>query len=316
MLYPWQEKDYEQVCNSFSLGAFSSLLIYGAKQSGAAEFIHYFINFMLCQNPDNGTPCGVCTSCTLFLNDNHPDLITLQNENEEDKSKAIKVDQIRKLIDYAALSSHISKYKIIYLPDALLLNLNSANALLKILEEPPANCIFILYAESINRLLPTLLSRCFKYQLSIPAANDLLGVNLTGHGNSKFWLTYFNGEPFYDEPFNPEQLNLLISVLLKPSISNIFELSRQLDPKKIGMAVLLDFVFRWLSDLLIVKYGVMAKYFADYQESLQKLAVRLNLEKTFLLQDELIFLREWSEHPLNHKLQWENILLKYQQLFA
>lgn len=316
MLYQWQIADYENLVNSFKNTKPNAILITGGVNSGQNELVTELEKYILCTKPENGLACGECNSCILLREHNHPDIYTLEaEESEERKNSWIKVEQIRAVIEFAYRSNHISPYKLVIIPKAQELNVNSANALLKILEEPPRNCVFILQAASLNQLLPTIKSRCFKYQLALPTKEQALPlVNIAT--NREFWLTYFNGEPFFDVPFSDAQLTCLIATLSKPSVDNIFIASKDLDPKKVGMGALVEFMLNWLHDLISIASNIPATYFIAQQEQLASLAPRLNLENAFILQDELIFLSEWSNHPLNYKLQFENILFRYQQLYV
>ncbi len=316
MLYPWQESDYSALAESFSKRQFSALLVYAGINSGQNQLVQHLVQFMLCNQPNQLHACGVCNACILLRENNHPDYFVLcGDENEERRVAQIKVEQIRGLITFANRSQHISTHKVIVLPRMSELNLNSANALLKILEEPPSNCIFILQADNLNQVLPTIKSRCFKYQLSLPSwqqALELVAIKT----NAEFWLRYFNGEPFFEVPLSDKQLEQFQTSLLKPSIENIFALSKDLDPKKLGMKVLVEFLLKWLGDLAALKQAANLTYFAEQASALQHLMPRLNLTKLFNLQEDLVFLSQWHAHPLNHKLQFENILFKYQQLYV
>lgn len=314
MIYNWQHHDYQHLAASFQQGRLSALLLDGAKHSGYGELIQELVKFMLCLEPQANQACGKCSSCTLFELDNHPDYYVLTGESDEKKTAPIKVEQVRQVIEFAATSAHAANLKVIYLPDANQLNLNSANALLKILEEPPPQCRFILYASNKNRILPTIRSRCVDFRLSTPSVS--VAAQVVGElENKDFWLNYYDGEPFFVVPFTTEQFNCLLNCLLRPSIDNIFAVSKNLDPKKIGMAQLLDFIFKWLADLLALQQLAQANYFSAHQEQIKALLLRLNLDELFQFNQELVFLREWSEHPLNQKLQLEALLFKYQQLF-
>lgn len=316
MLFTWLQDDYKQLAASFIAGNFHALLVSGAARSGQQTLIDQLIQFMLCQSPQNNEPCGKCSACVLYHEHNHPDLFTLTADNsEERKTLQIKVDQIRDVIEFAHRSLHLAVKKIIYIPRLAELNISSSNALLKILEEPPSNCIFVLQADDIARVLPTIKSRCFKYQLHKPTHEQAL-AELKDVPNAKFWLKYFDGEPLFDVPFGHEQLDVLLATLQKPSIENIFALTKELDPKKIGIDIILEFIFKWLSDLIQVNQGSNANYFSTYGESLHSLAKRLDKDKFYNLQSDIVFLLGWSSHPLNHKLQLENLLFKYQQLYV
>lgn len=317
-MYSWHKQDYLNLAANIQKRNFGALLLHGAANSGRAELTNQLIQFALCQSPQDLQACGECSSCILWSEGNHPDIMLLAGDNsEERKSLQIKVEQVREVIDFASKSRHLSPRKIIHLPDALQLNLNSANALLKILEEPAPNCIFILQTNNINKLLPTIKSRCFKYQLAHPTWDEGLSVVRENNlDNAEFWLRYFNGEPLFIPPFESYELVQLKSALLRPSIDAIFALVKELDPKRVGMAHLLDFMLKWLSDLLLVRQGSDASYFVNETEAMQKLVVKINYDKFFNLQEDMVFLTLWSEHPLNHKLQFENILFKYQQIYV
>lgn len=315
MIYSWQQTDYQNLTEACLQGKLSALLLDGALNSGYAELIHKLIQFMLCLSPQTNQACGKCASCTLLELNNHPDYYVLSGETEEKKSAPIKIEQVRQAIEFAATSTHISTVKIIYIPNANELNLNSANALLKVLEEPPANCRFILYSTNKNRILPTIRSRCLDYHLAQPSFNDAVSV-LGNIENKDFWLQYHDGEPFFNIPFTSTQLSEFIACLSRPSIENIFSLSKNLDPKKIGMANLLDFILKWTSDLVIARQNGQVNYFADYQDNINMLIQRIDANAIFNFVEEILFLRQWSEHPLNQKLQLESMLFKYQQLFS
>lgn len=318
MLYPWQIDDYTNLVNAYNNRKFQTLLIYGAANSAPEEIVHKFIDYLLCVSPNGIEACGKCASCIIRHDSDHPDFYLLAaDESEERKTLLIKVEEVRKVTEFAMMSLHMANRKVIFLPDAGQLNLSSANALLKIIEEPPANCIFILQSANINKLLPTILSRCFKFLLKTPERKLALAyLQQEQLENAEFWLNYFSGEPVFDIPVSAEQLSLLQEGLLKPSVDNIFALSNELDPKKIGMAFWLDYLGKWLSDIARVKLGGSPAYFSTAHESLIKLVSRVNDEKLYALQDELVFLSEWTEHPLNHKLQLENLLFRYQQIYV
>ena len=117
--------------------------------------------------------CGTCPSCLWFSEGNHPDFRVISpedNETSDDtalstakkkttKKSQISVAQIRALNDYLSLSSHqTNSRRIVLISPAETLNIASANALLKMLEEPPANTIFLLVSSQPQRLLATIIS--------------------------------------------------------------------------------------------------------------------------------------------------------------
>lgn len=102
-----------------------------------------------------------------FLNVNQPDLLIIQD-------KPLKINRIRELIHWLALKPHSSLYKITIILGAEAMTLEAGNALLKILEEPPACSIIILQSDKRHQILPTILSRCqlIREKKSLPESID------------------------------------------------------------------------------------------------------------------------------------------------
>lgn len=316
MLFPWQNEDFYKLANSFINGSFHALLVYGGARTGSRELISELLQFMLCQNKYDLRACKQCNSCVLFTENNHPDLYLLAaDDSNERKTSTIKVEQIREATDFSYRSLHLSNHKVIFIPSLEELTVSSANALLKVLEEPPSRCIFVLQSIDLSRVLPTIKSRCFKFGLTKPSYNDAI-QNLSDIPDAEFWLRYYDGEPLFEVPFTVEQKNIFINTLQTPSIVNIFNLTKEIDPKKVGIGIVLDFFLKWLCDLIQVVEGAEASYFIENTQTMQSLVTRINKDKFYNLQQEVVFLIEWSNHPLNHKLQLENILLKYQQIYV
>lgn len=102
-------------------------------------------------------PCMHCIDCQMVEQMKHPDVEWVKPEKN---GGAIKVDQIRELQTSAYLTPQRSTYRLIVIEAADRMNTASANALLKILEEPATHTIFILLAQQLSTVLPTVLSRC------------------------------------------------------------------------------------------------------------------------------------------------------------
>ena len=130
------------------------------------------------QPPAPGVPCRSCHTCQRIEKMEHPDLSIV--EVEED-SRTIKIEQVRTLQHGIMLAPYEAPYRI-----ALLLNFeqaspNAANALLKLLEEPPPKVIMLLTALDAESLLPTIVSRC--EQISLRSVS----LDITALGLQKMW---------------------------------------------------------------------------------------------------------------------------------
>jgi DNA polymerase-3 subunit delta' len=114
-----------------------------------------FTSYINCQNSDMGDACGQCKSCKKYQSGNHPDLLIVQPDGA-----AIKIGQIRELIQQLVFPPLEAKYRVIVLEDVHTMKREAANSLLKTLEEPAANNLLILTADQAGEILPTILSRC------------------------------------------------------------------------------------------------------------------------------------------------------------
>jgi DNA polymerase-3 subunit delta' len=316
-LYKWQAKDYKALSNM--LGRHGQTLLISARNGiGQDILIQKYTALLMCENPQKidsvSYACNKCESCTLLINDNHPDIYQLVVDPESDK-KNISTEDIRQMLDFVATTTHLGQCKIVLIPNVDLLSINSANALLKILEEPPSYVCFILQTTNISGILPTIRSRCHIYKLSevnIPDAADY--VDNSGIFKPAFWLKFYDNAPLFELQASEEQFNALVSTLLQPSIENIFKASSEFDAK--NAPFLIDFLSKWLSDMAGFLQGAPMCYFADYSNQVENLAKRIELHKIYYLFDKVNFLQDWTLHPLNYKLQLENLLLQYQNLFV
>lgn len=136
-------------------------LISGPTGSGKHTLAKLLAAAILC--PEDDAPCGKCRICRKVMENNHPDFITV--DDPEHKNVSVKI--VRQMRDDVYIRPNESDHKIYLLPQEL--GLEGQNALLKILEEPPAYGVFLLLTDNPERLLPTVRSRCTELALkSLP----------------------------------------------------------------------------------------------------------------------------------------------------
>ncbi|MDF0750406.1 DNA polymerase III subunit delta' [Marinobacter sp. 71-i] len=143
-----------------------ALLVTGETGVGKRLFANALAGLLVCERPDmnGGAPCGTCKQCELVSAGTHPDIRLYTPE----KSKMIKIDQIRSLSAFAVGSPQVASRKIAIIDRADQLNINSANALLKTLEEPAEDVVLLLLQESGRPVLPTIRSRCQSLLIATP----------------------------------------------------------------------------------------------------------------------------------------------------
>lgn len=145
-------------------GVFHSWLITGPPGSGRSNLAEAFAAALEC--PVGG--CGTCKSCTLARVGTHPDIRVLSTEKVQ-----ISIAELRELVNSAAYGASMGRFRILIIEDADRMSATASNVLLKSLEEPPANTIWILCAPSEADMLPTIRSRVRRVGLKVPAVADV-----------------------------------------------------------------------------------------------------------------------------------------------
>jgi len=164
-LLPWHAEQFEGLCARQQEGRLGhAWLLSGPQGSGKLDLARHLANTLLCSAAMVTGACGACTSCQLFAVGTHPDFRQVQPEKA-----LIKVDQIRETIEFAQNTSQRGGMKILVFEPAEAMNQNAANALLKLLEEPPAGTLLLLVSHQAGLLLPTIRSRCQVLRLPMPA---------------------------------------------------------------------------------------------------------------------------------------------------
>lgn len=164
--YPWLNQPYRHIITRHQSGeAHHALLIQAIDGMGDDALVWGVSRWLMCLQPEGLKSCGHCHGCQLMQAHTHPDWYRL--EAEKGKS-SLGIDAVRDVTEKLYHFAQQGGAKIVWLPDATQLTEAAANALLKTLEEPPANCWFFLSAREPSRLLATLRSRCMTWHLSPP----------------------------------------------------------------------------------------------------------------------------------------------------
>lgn len=148
-----------------------SMLCVGAFDYAFKDFVRKLTQLIFCKKKEK-EPCFQCADCQMVARGEHPDV---QWVKPEKSGGPIKIDQIRELQSYAYLTPQRAQYRLIVIESAERMNTAAANSLLKILEEPAQQTIFLLLAQQLSTLLPTVLSRCQIVRFASP--DDLLRTN-------------------------------------------------------------------------------------------------------------------------------------------
>ena len=134
-----------------------ALLVKGPSGIGIESLARQLALSLLCDQVTDSGRCGQCKACQLVDANTHPDFLTIQLE---DNAKALKIDQIRKLNEFANKTAQQGGNKVAIIDPADQMNVNAANALLKNLEEPAPGTFMILVTSRFESMLATIKSRC------------------------------------------------------------------------------------------------------------------------------------------------------------
>jgi DNA polymerase-3 subunit delta' len=334
-MYPWQEDAWTRL-QAMRARLPHAILFHGPAGIGKADFIEAFAQALLCEDvrPD-GHACGTCASCGWFAQGNHPDYRRVRPEALEDDvpaaegddapaeekktksksaSKEIKIEQVRALSDFMNISTHRQGLRVVVLYPAESLNMPASNALLKTLEEPPAGTVFLLASNGLDRLLPTILSRCRKFALPMPDhAEALAWLEAQGVNDADGWLREQGGAPLaalaQAETGSREELDGLLQVLAQPSVDAALRSADKLS--KAPLAALVAWQQRWLYDVISYKLSGVIRYYPRYQREVAALAGRVHVADLMQAIKSTNERRAVADHPLSPKLFVEDMLLDY-----
>jgi DNA polymerase III subunit delta' len=170
--FAWLRLPYAATLASYKTGTLPhALLFYGAKGNSVNILAEAVAEAILCHELTDKS-CGGCGSCSLLQHQTHPDLYYVLRED----AGIIGVNDVRNLMDVCSQTATLGGARVILLQHAERLNRHAANALLKILEEPPAGVYFIMTSAHVSHLLPTIRSRLRYYFVPAPEASELLAV--------------------------------------------------------------------------------------------------------------------------------------------
>jgi DNA polymerase-3 subunit delta' len=163
--YPWHGALWSALARQFEQLP-HALLLQGRPGLGKHDFAVQLAQALLCEQARDGVACGQCHTCRLFAAGTHPDLAGVGLVED---AKSITVDQIRALGDFLSLRPHTAARKVVIISPAEAMNINAANSLLKLLEEPPLGSMLLLVTSHPARLPATIRSRCAHLLFRLPA---------------------------------------------------------------------------------------------------------------------------------------------------
>lgn len=250
----------EQLRRSAASGRSShAYLFLGGAGAGKRLIANTFAKALQCEGEKR--PCDSCKSCHAFNHGNHPDVIYFQPLKN---GKTYTIEDVREqLLETVDLKPFQYEKKIYIIEKADTLNIQSQNALLKTLEEPPAHAVFLLLAERAEAFLPTILSRVVVMKIRPLSAETIADYLMqTGHlaEESHILSAYAQGrigqalELVEDEGFREMRQDILGKLEAMPSMSegDAYLLAKDFEVYKNDLRFL-DIMELWYRDLLTAK---------------------------------------------------------------
>lgn len=315
-----------------------SLLLVGQKGLGKYELARRFAASLLCESPSiDGVDCGKCLACNWFEQGNHPDFRLLQpdalgeeaevEDGKKKPSQQITIDQVRGLDEFFNIGTHRGGLRIILVNPTEAMNLSTANSLLKTLEEPAPDTLFLMVSSEPIRLLPTIRSRCQVVPVPVPSkklAEKVLAEE--GIAQAERWLALAGGSPgLAMELATSGQgawLELLTTRLSAGHKGDPLAMAAELEKAvkdskgKLALKHITEALQKWMVDLTLARNGMSVRYFLPQQAIISGLADMIPPARLIQSYRALITRRQEAEQPLNARLFLESLFLDYRALFA
>ena len=270
--------------------------------------------------PFTTQPCGSCKSCRKIESDIHPDIIRLKPSGP-----FIKIDQIRTLCRTLAMKPYEAGMRVVIISEAQAMNPAAGNALLKMLEEPPARTILVLTAAHTSDLLPTIVSRCQHIRFNPISKINLESVLVREHGidagDAIVIATMAAGSVsralrMYRTNWIKRRYWLIneLDSLSAGSINRLLAFGDQLAKSKDDLPDALEVLKSWLRDLVIAKLHPDRMTSHDLAPKLQQASQKMSLAALLSKFETIQSTQNAIQTGTNIRLAMESMVLKLSQV--
>ena len=330
-LLPWQHETATTLLAGRATWP-HALLLDGPRGIGKRTLALNLAQSLLCEQPTaTGFACGTCPSCGYTRAGAQPDLRLVEPFAVEDDGTikpldTIPVLAIRDLIRWAQVTSHRGRAKVALVVPAETMHAAAANALLKTLEEPPADTYLLLVAHQPGRLPATIRSRCRRVPAPrAMAAEGEAWLQAQGIADAASLLGQAGGAPLVAvtlaDPSLQQERRVWLDALATPRSMSPVALAARIDgaprdERKARLALGIDWLIVWTADLGRVASGGEPVFNPDFAAPLAALARVVAPRALFRYHRSLLRQRLLVAHPLQPRLVAEMVLLDYRSVFS
>ncbi|MEK7850080.1 MAG: DNA polymerase III subunit delta' [Candidatus Omnitrophota bacterium] len=262
---------------AFSSGRIAHAYVFvGPEGIGKRKTALNFAKLLLCESPLAHEPCESCVSCLKAGGSNHPDIQEVLTEGQ-----FIKIDAIREACRRLSLRGFESSFKILIITQAGALNDESSNALLKTLEEPTANTVIILIADTLRSVLPTIASRCQRVVFSSLKQEVIESILMKQWGASPEAATYLSlmsdgslgsALKFHEDGLFSRKNDLIKNALDRNcGLDGLLDLSsKERQDRQENIQEALFVLSSWFRDLLLAKTGSRSLINVDKKDDIMR----------------------------------------------
>jgi DNA polymerase-3 subunit delta' len=274
---------------------------------------------------------------------NHPDFRQVQPEalaeddgdggdgresgGKKKPSQQITIDQVRELEEFLGVGSHRGGLSIVLVNPAEAMNRNAANSILKTLEEPPPNTLFLLVSSDPSRLLPTIRSRCQAIPFVTPSPETAVRIlSAAGLPDAERWLAISGGSPRLAlelaESGQAAWLDRLATNLAGGGKTDALACAGELDKAikdskgSLQLKQIVEALQKWTVDLTLAGNGLPIRYFLAQQPQITALAAMIPPVRLIHQYRNMNQRRREAEQPLNARLFLESVFLDYRSMFS
>ena len=315
---------HEEIIQHFKMSIEKGMLSHayilnGEKGTGKKLVTRAIAKTLQCEE-GKADACNVCHSCVQADSGNQPDIIWVKHE----KPNVLSVEEVRTQVNQdIGVKPYSSRYKIYIIPDAHLLNSQAQNALLKTVEEPPEYAIIFLLTDNLDKLLPTIISRCVVLNMKpiremdmIRYMKDVLGIpeeqayfcERFAYGNLGKAVRLATSENY--KQIKESSVRLLRNIY-KMETEDIILAAKRLSEYKLEMPDLMDIMQMWYRDVLMFKItnSVNQLVFREEYQAMKQQSEKISYEGVDNVLNALDKMKVRLEANVNFDVAMELLLM-------